>query len=190
MCFQGVSRVFPGVFPRGSWGFRVFPETNQWYGSAQNCGFSIVLLNEGGVSSATECPFYKFKPRNTLEAGDCVSRLLTDSRLLTASWRSGEILPSLIRLGTVVSWVWTRRENDSSLWKIRLRNIYVGEVPGDTYWHNAYVLRKKLSRSCVSRVFPGCFLGCFRGVPGGSGCFLKQISDMALRRTVGFPLFC
>ena len=45
----------------------------------QNCGFSIDLLNEGGVSSATEYPFYKFKPRNTLEAGDCVSRLLTDS---------------------------------------------------------------------------------------------------------------
>ena len=41
------------------------------------------MLNEGGVSSATECPFYKFKPRNKLKAGDCVSRLLTDARFLT-----------------------------------------------------------------------------------------------------------
>ena len=65
--------------------------------------FSIDLLNEGGVSSATECLLYKFKPRNKLEAGDGVSRLLTDARFLTASSRSGEILPSLIRLGTVVS---------------------------------------------------------------------------------------
>ena len=42
----------------------------------------------------------------------------------------------------------------------------------------------------VSRVFPRCFLKCFRGVPRGSGCFLKQIIDMALRRTVGFLVIC
>ena len=81
--------------------------------------FSTDLLFEGGVSSATECPFYKFKPRNRLEAGDCVSRLLTDARFDTLGFlfdarfenlgffqarrQSGEILRSLIRLGTVVS---------------------------------------------------------------------------------------
>jgi hypothetical protein len=32
-------------------------------------GFSINMLIGRGVSSATECPFYKFKPRNRLEAG-------------------------------------------------------------------------------------------------------------------------
>ena len=49
----------------------------------QNCRFSIDLLIEGSVSSATECPFYKVKPRNKLKAGDCVSRLLADARFLT-----------------------------------------------------------------------------------------------------------
>ena len=42
----------------------------------------------------------------------------------------------------------------------------------------------------VSKVFPRCFLRCFRGVPRGSGCFLRQIIDMALRRTVGFLVIC
>ena len=45
-------------------------------------------------------------------------------------------------------------------------------------------------RTHVSRVFPGCFLRCFRGVPRGSGCFLRQIIDMALLRTVRFPMIC